>query len=376
MKKMNSFFENKCEVRMREFDLEQYLSDGIADLVKDILRATRQDPRESIFFTRFALASKRAGKRRRESGKKGEPVPSFLIASITETCNLNCAGCYDRAHHASQNRAELSRRDWSGIFAQAEEIGISAILLAGGEPLMRPDVIEEAAQFSSILFPVFTNGTVMSRENLQMFEEYRNLIPIISVEGDGILTDKRRGSGVFEKTVRTMAALDDSGLLFGASVTVTSENLYTVTNRDYIDSLRDKGCKAIVFVEYVPIENPELALNTEERGNLDKRVSSLRERKDMIIISFPGDERMSGGCLAAGRGFFHINASGGAEPCPFSPHSDTNLRTTSLREALRSPLFLRLREEGLLLKEHTGGCTLFDQQEDVRSLLTAETPQV
>ena len=47
--------------------------------------------------------------------------------------------------------------------------------------------------------------------------------------------------------------------------------------------------------------------------------------------------------MAAGRGFFHINSHGSAEPCPFSPYSDTNVRDTSLRQALQSPLFTALQ---------------------------------
>ena len=92
----------------------------------------------------------------------------------------------------------------------------------------------------------------------------------------------------------------------------------------------------------------------------------------MVFISFPGDERASGGCLAAGRGFFHINASGGAEPCPFSPYSDTSLVHTSLKEALQSPLFSRLQESGSLEKFHTGGCALFEQEQLVKDLLQGE----
>jgi len=76
-----------------------------------------------------------------------------------------------------------------------------------------------------------------------------------------------------------------------------------------------------------------------------------------------------GGCLAAGRGFFHINPYGMAEPCPFSPYSDTDIRNISLLEALDSPLFKRLSEDDFLLKEHTGGCALFTQEDEVRKLL-------
>jgi len=89
----------------------------------------------------------------------------------------------------------------------------------------------------------------------------------------------------------------------------------------------------------------------------------------MLFISFPGDEKTSGGCLAAGRGFFHINSIGGAEPCPFSPYSDTNLKNTSLREAINSPFFKRLRDNDVLMEEHIGGCILFEKEETVQSFL-------
>ena len=90
----------------------------------------------------------------------------------------------------------------------------------------------------------------------------------------------------------------------------------------------------------------------------------------MVYISFPGDEKSSGGCVAAGRGFFHINSHGGAEPCPFSPYSDINVRDTSLREALRSPLFTALRDGGLLNDDHEGGCVLYEKRTQVEALLT------
>ena len=81
----------------------------------------------------------------------------------------------------------------------------------------------------------------------------------------------------------------------------------------------------------------------------------------MIYISFPGDEKSSGGCLAAGRGFFHINSHGGAEPCPFSPYSDINVKDTSLKEALQSELFTALRNSNILADDHIGGCVLHEK---------------
>ena len=100
-------------------------------------------------MAKFALASKSASKRRRLLEDSGEHIPSFLIASITSQCNLHCSGCYSRCNHAtvdSEPVKQLSGDEWQKVFNEAEELGISFILLAGGEPMLRSDVIEAAAK--------------------------------------------------------------------------------------------------------------------------------------------------------------------------------------------------------------------------------------
>jgi MoaA/NifB/PqqE/SkfB family radical SAM enzyme len=229
-------------------------------------------------------------------------------------------------------------------------------------------VIAEAGKQSAILFPIFTNGTAMQEQDYTMLDTHRNLIPILSVEGDETATDNRRGSGVHTKLTDTMRKLADIKLLFGASITVTNANLNNVTDAAFVDGLFEKGCKIIFYVEYIPFDAGIQALSETERGVLEKKIAELR-KKDMIFVSFPGDEKGSDGCLAAGRGFFHISANGDAEPCPFSPYSDTNLRDLPLKEALQSPLFRKIISGDVLRGEHKGGCTLFEQKELVEGLL-------
>ena len=360
------------------FDLEQYVADGVKQVVKDAVRATLKDPREARFMAGFALATQRAEKRRAVYARQGEHIPTFLIASITSSCNLHCAGCYSRANAACTDEApvaQLSEEEWGRIFTEADELGISFILLAGGEPMLRPDVIREAAKHHDILFPVFTNGTLFGDSYLGLFDENRNLLPIYSIEGIGEVTDERRGEGVYDMVMASMKKLHDKGMIFGASITVTTENMKEVYSREFLDQLAGYGCKAVIYVEFVPVtdESTELAPGEPEREYMWDKVQALREEiPEMVFVSFPGDEKSSGGCVAAGRGFFHINSHGGAEPCPFSPYSDINVKSTSVREALKSPLFRALRDGGLLLDDHVGGCTLHAKRAEVEALLKAE----
>ena len=363
----------------KSFDIQEYMTRGVERVVSEALRATMKDPRESAFLLKFAAASKKASQKRKAAEEAGEHIPPFLIASITSSCNLHCAGCYSRCNHATIDAApvaQLTAEEWLRIFDEADELGISFILLAGGEPMLRRDIIEAAAKKPNILFPIFTNGTFMDERYFELFDRSRNLVPIMSIEGEKELTDARRGIGIYDRLIANMDELHRRGLIFGASVTVTTENLRSVSSDAFLQKLSQRGCKAVIFVEFVPVtdESGSLAPGETEREYLRGEIDRLhREHPEMVYISFPGDEKSSGGCVAAGRGFFHINSHGGAEPCPFSPYSDVNVRNTSLREAMHSPLFTALRDGNILVDDHDGGCVLYEKRALVERILAGET---
>ena len=359
-------------------NLNRFMNDGIKSLLEIAGRFYLDNRRGQAFMLHMASALRKGAKRRDRHEQNGVHIPPFLIASIASSCNLRCAGCYARANGGCGQeapQAEMGTGDWRRVFAEASEAGVSFILLAGGEPLMRRDVVEMAAEFDSILFPVFTNGTLVDGEYLDLFDRHRNLIPVLSIEGDEAETDRRRGMGVSERVRQTARSLQSRGILFGASITVTSENMEAVTESAFLGGLREQGCGLVFFVEYVPAEkNTErLVLSADALKALAARVEALREEKGgkgMILLSFPGDEEAMGGCLAAGRGFFHINAKGGAEPCPFSPYSEMNVREQSLLTVLQSPFFEKVRQiSAAEAVNHHGGCTLFEHEGEVAQAL-------
>ena len=54
-------------------DLQKYLTEGVDMIVRDALRATLRDPRESLFMARFAAAAKKASAR----GSRTRPSTSM-----------------------------------------------------------------------------------------------------------------------------------------------------------------------------------------------------------------------------------------------------------------------------------------------------------
>lgn len=357
-------------------DLAQFMTDNLRQLVQTAYRSVLSNPREARFALQLQRTFARGDRRRKQILKKeGLAVPPFLIASIATTCNLKCKGCYARAGGIAGDtptKPTLSPEQWHTLFEEAASMGFSVALLAGGEPLTRRDLIESIAQVKDMLFPIFTNGTLIGPQYIDLFRHHLNLVPVISLEGDAIATNARRGQGVHERALLSMKMLSEAGLFFGTSITVTTENKEAVTSPEYIEQLRSLGCKLVFYVEYVPIDpgTEHLAFKEEDVQRMEHTVEERRlAYTDTIFVSFPGDEKLLDGCMAAGRGFFHIGPDGAAEPCPFSPHSDTNASSDGLRAALRSPLFTKLRNASALSWEHTGGCTLYEHKDEVDAMI-------
>ena len=357
-------------------DLSAYIAETIRNIMAKAYLNVLSNPRETRFVARMQRVIGKAERRRKELlEKESIEVPPFLIASIATTCNLQCKGCYARKNGIAGDtptKNTLSPDQWRTIFNDAAELGVSFCLLAGGEPLLRRDLLESAATIEDIIFPVFTNGTLIGTFYTDFFKRHLNMVPVISIEGELAATDNRRGKGVFQRALLSMEMLQKEKLFFGTSITVTTENYHEVTSEEFLAHLASLGCKLVFYVEYVPFDESteHLALRDEHVTEMEQILETRCEQfKEMIILSFPGDEKAFDGCLAAGRGFFHIGPDGSAEPCPFSPFSDRNVAQTGLRDAIASPLFRKIRDARALGWEHTGGCTLYEHRDEVKKMM-------
>lgn len=369
---------------MSEINLQGYMSDAIRRIMAKAYRNVLSNPLEAKTVWRLQQTFLKSEKRRAAVKEREDvDVPPFLICSIATTCNLNCKGCYARANGIASDSADnrkpsLSPDQWKAIFEEAASLGVNFALLAGGEPMMRRDILERVAEVKDMVFPIFTNGTLIGPLYIEFLKKHLNMIPVISIEGMEHSTDERRGKGMYKRAMQSVEMLHEEDLFFGTSITVTTENFDLVTSDAFVDNLRALGCKLIIYVEYVPTEpgTEYLAFGEEDMAKMEAVQEHQREHyQDIIIISFPGDEQHLGGCLAAGRGFFHIGPDGSAEPCPFSPFSDSNVIHLGVKGALSSPLFRKLREVHLVGGEHAGGCALFEHREEVEALLTESTKQ-
>ncbi|MGZ4883222.1 MAG: radical SAM protein, partial [Halobacteriota archaeon] len=161
------------------------LNRAITVFFKDAARITLREPSKALFFIRTMWWQRRAAQKRQRWQNENLHVPPFLIMSVTNKCNLRCKGCVAFAHREHRPAArELSAHRLRDLVSEAQQLGVSAILLAGGEPLIRKELLTITRDFPSIVFPLITNGTLIDETVMRQFKEQRNVIPIISIEGD------------------------------------------------------------------------------------------------------------------------------------------------------------------------------------------------
>jgi len=343
---------------------------SIFDVVRTAFRITQKDPRFAYHALSLLRRQHAAARRRKAQVTRGLHVPPFLIHSITATCNLSCAGCYASLLHTSE-RPELDDACIERLLAEVEALGSSVMLIAGGEPLLRPGLLEMTAAHPRILFLLFTNGSLLDEDKIAVLRRQRHVIPVLSIEGSEHQTDFRRGEGTHEHVVRAMRRLRARRVFFGTSTTLTRENFELATSKAHLREMIGRGCRLFYFINYVPVQpgTDHLQLEPGQVRRLEERLAHFRRNLPALFIAFPHDEIALGGCLAAGRGFLHINAYGDVEPCPFSPYSDRNLNDVSFEEALSSPLFRKILDSGIVLDETDGRCALWKRREWVEGLL-------
>lgn len=150
--------------------------------------------------------------------------PFFFMVSPTMRCNLKCYDCYSGEYEQGFG---LSYEVLDRVITEAKELAIHFITFSGGEPFIRADLLDLYERHRDVIFQVYTNGTLIDEEVAKRLGRLGNVVPMISMEGFEKETDEHRGKGHFQRLMTAMDYLGQEGVLYGASVTQTRENMNT-----------------------------------------------------------------------------------------------------------------------------------------------------
>jgi MoaA/NifB/PqqE/SkfB family radical SAM enzyme len=249
--------------------------------------------------------------------KRGEVFPPFLYVSIINSCNLRCQGCW--VDVAAKMEA-MAPDAFHTLVREAQDMGNAFFGIVGGEPFMHPQFFELLEPHPDCYFQVFTNGQFITDQKAKRLRALGNVTPLISVEGNEIVSDQRRGrSGVYSKTMEGLHNCLNNKVLTGVCTSLCQTNIDDLLTEQWVDRLIEMGVMYTWFHVYRPMgpdANPQLSLTPEQQRRARQFVVEMRARKPIIIIDAYYDGEGRALCPAATGISHHINPWGDIEPCP------------------------------------------------------------
>lgn len=280
-----------------------------------------------------------------------ERIPVSGAFDLTYRCNFRCRHCY-AAPLVSQPRTqagELETEDIKRILSAAADAGCLFMLLSGGEPLLREDFVDiyrHAAQ-AGFVITVFTNGSLVRSDHLDVFSEYPPHLVEVSLYGASEATYRRVTGveGALRRVRQGVERLLDRDVRVGLKTMVLTDTVDEVSamealagefglrfRMDPLVTPRLDGDPSPLTQRVDPRTVAEMELSDPKR--LAKAVEYVESRR----LS-RGDEGGANDRLyrcGAGAVGFHIDPQGDMRPCLMSRDLGYNAVRLGFADAWRA----------------------------------------
>jgi MoaA/NifB/PqqE/SkfB family radical SAM enzyme len=234
-------------------------------------------------------------------------------------------------------------------------------------------LFECISEFPGAYFQVFTNGTLLTPDIARTMKKLGNVTPLISIEGIGHESDRRRnGHGVYASALEAIATCRRFRLLTGVASSVCTRNIDQVVRDEFVEEMISRGVHYLWYYIYRPVgprPHPELALNPEQIRRLRRFMVEARVRHPIGIIDTYWDADGRAVCPGAMGLSHHLNPSGDIEFCPPLQFSFDRIkpgdRFSQIVRNSSALADLRTRIAGA-----TRGCILLNDPEGLSAWLT------
>jgi len=200
-----------------------------------------------------------------------------VVWNVTRVCNLNCVHCYAHAVERTWEK-ELSREQAMSVIDDLAEFGSPVILFSGGEPLMRPDLIDLAgyAVDKGMRAVVSTNGTLIDKQKAKDLKKIGLSYVGVSLDGLEEINDRfRRKKGAFRDAMKGIRNCQEVGLKVGLRFTMNRLNIGEIS--PIFDLLEEMDIPRVCFYHLV------YAGRGSELIDQDLSHSECRQSVDLII---------------------------------------------------------------------------------------------
>ncbi|MBF0180531.1 MAG: heme d1 biosynthesis radical SAM protein NirJ [Magnetococcales bacterium] len=150
-----------------------------------------------------------------------------IVWNLIRRCNLACVHCYS-ASADRDFRGELTHEEALRLVGECRQAGVPALILSGGEPLLRPDLfdIARAAKEAGFYVGLSSNGTLMDHPMAQRIAQAGFHYVGVSLDGLEANHDRMRGMpGAFRRSLEGIRHCRAEGVQAGIRFTPTRENV-------------------------------------------------------------------------------------------------------------------------------------------------------
>jgi MoaA/NifB/PqqE/SkfB family radical SAM enzyme len=200
-------------------------------------------------------------------------VKYIAEVDVTDNCNLRCKHCYHFHGKDEFQTKELSLDVWRKRFNGLHKAGIRFILLVGGEPALRNDILMLAESIFPFVY-LITNGTI------KISTEFNHVL-FVSLDGLRERNDSIRGKGVFSKVMKNYSG--DKRVVL--NMTITKDNYKEL--KDIVKLAKENGFRGVmcnICASGINVEIPISVRKNERKMIIEelKRVKSLYP-KDFLL---------------------------------------------------------------------------------------------
>lgn len=295
--------------------------------------------------------------------------PFIIIWEVTRACALACRHCRAEAIHRRDPR-ELRGETLERFLDQVARAQPKVFVLTGGDPMMRPDLIDIVAGATQRGLQVAMSPSATPRFVKADLCRFRDVgLKRVSLSIDGATReahDAFRGvPGTWDRTMESIVAAREAGLEVQINTTFTRQNLGQFGQfTRLLDQIQPSLWSVFQLVPTGRAKNADL-LTGEEMETLFERLCLLAERVPYPIKTTEGQHYRRVALehwrkhphlpkpallpINDGNGFVFISHTGDIQPSGFLPITAGNVREDELVEVYRNaPLFRELRDAGLL----------------------------
>ncbi|MBW7857304.1 MAG: radical SAM protein [Leptonema sp. (in: Bacteria)] len=260
-----------------------------------------------------------------------ERLPQAATIGVTRACQCKCAHCSADYHMASKNK-QLTDLELQSAVKEAVDLGVTNIILLGGEPLLRKGLesIIQSVDSQKAQTVLFTNGEYLTKERCQSLVNSGLTGIFVSIDS----TDQeeherlRKRPGLFKKIQEGIFNAKEAGLFVAISSYLTTERVNDFVFEKTLELGKELKVNEVTFFDAIPVGRMShdqsdrctfLDLPARQRiAALTKEYRAKPEYPGVTPQSVLTSEIGSSFCFAANTQFY-LSSTGQMCPCDFTP---------------------------------------------------------